>query len=396
MKILFATNQLDVGGIETNLVRLTASLSKRGHQIVTATSGGRLIQSYLAAGGTHHAVDFSLRPDRIRAGIEHLADVIRSERPDVIHAFSASTTPIAWLARRRSRPASRCPLIASVMGLKNAPDESTFVTYLRAYLVTLGADRVVVIAPAIEKALSRLPVRRSRMVHLPVVGVPVPPKVDKAGTRLSLSDELGISSDGPLVMTMGNLEPRNSHELFIQAASIVLGHFPGATFLVIGGGPLHERLQRLIDDRDLASRVRLVGERTDGPELLAAADVYVRPGVVEGFAGITVLEAQAASVPVVSFETEDVKLAIEHGQTGVLVKNGDVAALASTIVSLLKDPEHSRVMATEGREHVKRVFSIDAVTGRLESLYRSEVALAAASGGVPPTQLDTKSSNGAL
>ena len=56
--------------------------------------------------------------------------------------------------------------------------------------------------------------------------------------------------------------------------------------------------------------------RDDVERILAATDVYVRPGVVEGFIGITVLEAQALGVPVVSFRTDDVQLAVEGHDVG--------------------------------------------------------------------------------
>ena len=69
--------------------------------------------------------------------------------------------------------------------------------------------------------------------------------------------------------------------------------------------------------------------------LLSATDVYVKPGVVEGFIGITVLEALGLAKPVVAFETEDVKLALTDGETGLIVPNGDVASLAERILYLL-------------------------------------------------------------
>jgi glycogen(starch) synthase len=97
--------------------------------------------------------------------------------------------------------------------------------------------------------------------------------------------------------------------------------------------------------------------------------VCVRPGVVEGFIGITVLEAQALGVPVLSFDTEDVRLAITDGETGLLVPRGDVAALAAAVRRLLDDPALAARIAQCGRAHVERTYALPAVVSRLEQLY---------------------------
>lgn len=102
---------------------------------------------------------------------------------------------------------------------------------------------------------------------------------------------------------------------------------------------------------------------------MAATDVYVKPGVVEGFIGVTVLEALALARPVVAFETEDVKEAIQHGATGLLVPRGDAAALAQAIVRLLKDPGRARQLGEEGQKLVRAKFDFRKLVGRLEEIY---------------------------
>lgn len=374
MKILFVTNQLQVGGIETNLVRLAREFTARGHSVVAATAGGKLVDDFEAAGGTHHVMNFSLHPRSIRRSVADLRAVIEREQPALVHAFSASTAPPAWLALRALSMRSRVPLITSVMGLKISPDEARSLTYLRAYLITVGADRIVVIAPAIGDVLGRLPISRKRLVHLPVVGVPIPVDLgDRPVRRAAARQELQIDPDRPVVITMGNLEPRKSHELFIRAACKALDERPDTLFLVVGGGPLKEQLQQEIDASAYQQSIKLLDERTDGPDIIQAADVYVRPGVVEGFVGITVLEAQSTGIPVVSFETEDVKLAITDRETGSLVRNGDVDELASAINELLADDDLARDLVLRARAHVQETFSIEAVVDGLENLYRREL-----------------------
>lgn len=374
MKILFLTNVLDIGGIEKNIVRLAQELG-RDHEVVVVSAGGTLQPELLKAGARHHLLPLKAPPRAILATARALKALIREEKPDVIHSFSGSASIALFVARRLLPGGLGVPTVSSAMGLKNSPDESSFLTWARAYATTLAADRVIMIAPAIRAVLRRTPVRRSRLVDLPVVGVPMPDDPDESRRRREeLRGELGIEDSTLLVMTMGNLEPRKSHELFIRAAARALASVPGSVFAVIGGGPLEDALRAEIDHMGHGAQIRLLGERKEGPGLLAAADIYVRPGVVEGFVGITVLEAQAVGVPVVAFETEDVKLAIEHGETGILVPNGDVSALADALVALARDSNARARLGEAGFRHVEKTFSVEAVASGLVDLYSALVA----------------------
>ena len=367
MKILYVTNQLAMGGIEINLVRLARALSARGHEVIAAAGPGSLVRRFEEAGGRHFSVDLT-RLVASHTDIVTLRRLIASEMPDVVHVMSASSA----VAVRRAllRTPGHPPIVSSIMGLANAPDESRLVVLLRAWLTTLGADRLILIAPSFERLARWLPVRRRRIVSGVVVGVEQydadisdPKRGQHTRTRLGVPD--GV----PLVITVGALEVRNRHDLFVHAAAKVLQSEPSVHFLIVGGGRLEERLRQEIDRLGIGHRVRLVGERHDVDRILAASDVCVRPGLVEGFVGITVLEAQMLAIPVVSFATGDVRMAIEDGVTGMLARNGDPTSLAEAVLRLLSDPEEARAIGIAGYRAVMQRFEIGSVARRLESQY---------------------------
>lgn len=372
MKILFVTNSLEMGGIETNLVRLTKALTQRGCDVLAATGGGSLEAAFSEAGGRHHRV--GLTPHQFPSSVRRIAHVIRDEAPDVIHAFSApaavavTSSRLLWGRRRRQFPLR----VSSVMGLQSAPDEHSFMTRVRVLATCFGSKKIIVIAPSIGDVIATLPIATSRLVFQPVVGVETPVNVSTehfASARALLS----LDPLEQMVLTIGNLEPRKSHELFVRAAAQVAAKRPNVRFFIAGAGPLRHQLEGHIRSLGLQERVVLLGERKDIDNLLAAADVYVRPGVVEGFIGITVLEAQARGRAVVSFETEDVKLAIEDGLTGRLVPVGDTEAMAAAIQLLLDDPKERCRIGLEGQNQVTNRFSVDAVAEGLLALYRHEI-----------------------
>lgn len=376
LTVLYASNWMGTGGIETNLVLLTRELIARGHRAIVASSGGNLVPDLVAVGGRHVELPLTLQNAvQVARTATALARVVESERPDVIHTFSASTSFLTMLAATvaRARLHRWPPVISSVMGMQAGPGERFMKSYLRCYATTWGARRTLVIAPAIGEMLRRTPVRPSRLRECQVVGIDRRFALRATAERVAaLRAELGLVGRR-VVTTIGNLEPRKSHELFIAAAARLAPRFPDVTFLIVGEGSLRPMHEAQIRELGLEGTVRLLGRRADTPELLGLTTVYVKPGVVEGFAGITVLEAQLVDRPVVAFDTQDVGLAITHGKTGLIAERGNVEALADEIGDLLSDPQRAAAIARAGREHVIATFSIEAVVDQLLAQYRDVI-----------------------
>jgi glycosyltransferase involved in cell wall biosynthesis len=375
MRILFVTNSLEVGGIETNLVLLVHALAADRHEPIVAARPGALSAEVEAAGGRTHALRMRWRePRAVAADVRALRRILRAETPDVVHVFSAASNTLVRAALFGSR--AQPPVVSSVMGLKHHPGERDLTTLARTSLVVAGADRVLLIAPSIAAMARRVPFHASRMVEAPVVGVDVPGlQRDAAGVdRGTYRRSIGVPPDTFLISTIGALAPRKSHELFVRAAAHTLEREPGTHFVIAGEGGLRPHLEHEIRRLGVAEHVHLLGVRRDVGALLAASDVYVKPGVVEGFVGITVLEAQAVGTPVVAFTTVDVQLAIEHERTGLLVPPGDSAALGAAIAALLADPDRRERIARAAEEHVGETFGIAGIARRLVETYRTLVA----------------------
>ena len=356
MRVLFVCNWVRVGGLETNLVLLTRELTRRGHEILIASPGGELQQSLEDAGGGHFELPIGRGAQReVLRTARRLARLIRDERVDLVHVFSATTAVLLKLASffARARGHRWPPVVSSVMGLDDSPNDVAAKAYIKCFATTIGADRTLIISPAIGKIISRLPVRASRVRECPVVGVDVQRLADSA----------------TLARVAAVLHPRKSHELFIQAAAIVVARAPQARFFIAGTGSPQTDLEAEIERLELRGKVTLLGQRADIAELIGATEVYVKPGVVEGFVGITVLEAQSIGTPVVAFDTVDVRLAITDGATGLIVPKNDVSALAGAITRLFDDHALASQMSAAGKTMVRDKFSIGAVVDRLATEY---------------------------
>ena len=370
MRLLFVTNSLDVGGIETSICRLTTELTQRGHTVTVASQDGVLTDSVRLAGGGTASLDLKLgSPLRVVRDVLYLRRLIAREA-DVVHVFAAKVAILLRVAVLTTRRSRRPPIVSSLMGLQASPEEPVWKSRLRGYMTLVGADVVVVTSPAIGKLIAGLRRKPRQIVEASVVGVEVPEALSpERGSFLRSS--LGMTDADRAVLTIGRLDPGKSHDLFIRGAAVVASRIPAVRFFVVGGGALESDLSDLIEVLGVAGCVHLLGERDDVTDLLSITDICVRPGIVEGFVGVTVLEAQAQKVPVVSFDTQDVRPAITDGESGLLVPLGDVDGLANAIVRLLEDPDLAASIGLAGHSQFMKRFWIDSIVTNLLEIYVS-------------------------
>lgn len=368
LRIAYVTDLMAVGGIETNLVVLGEHLRRRGHDVVVVSSGGALEAELRQRDIRHIRLPVALRhPVGLVRAARRFTSLVTRERIDIVHAMSAAGNLVAAAVPRYR--VDGCRFVSSPMGLQNSDSEIAFVTTLRNRLLTLRADRVLVISQEIGRAVRSLGVSAERIRERAVVGVDLRQLSPRPDARQVIRAGFDIPQDAFLVVTVGALHKRKRHDLFLRAARIVLDAEPAARFLIVGEGAERSALEAQSSHLGLGNALTLTGLRRDVHDLIAASDVYVKPGIVEGFIGITVLEAQAAGRPTVAFDTSDVHAAIADRETGLLAANGDPGALAAAILELRRDPVLAEHVSSCGRRHVEERFAMEVVAAGLELEY---------------------------
>src|SRR5712692_10989896 len=370
MRILLAAKTMGVGGLERIVVGLARELQSRGHNVWVVSSGGNLVDELQRAGTTHVRAPLEITsPIGVAQAARLIRRLIVDYHIDLVHSFSA-TASLAINLALRGRASNGVRLVSSPMGLQNSPRELPVTTWLRNWFLALGAEQILVISPEIRRHLRRVGAPDQALVDFNFVGLDIDAFQPSPDDYLSVRREFGFPPEALVISTIGALHPRKSHELFVQAAVAVSSVEPRARFLVIGEGELRSELELLARAKGLAERLQFTGVRGDVARLLSATDVYVKPGVVEGFIGITVLEALGLGKPVVAFETEDVKLALTDGETGLIARNGDVASLAERIVYLLRNQSVGNALGVAGQQVVLQRFDFGVLAGRLEEFYQ--------------------------
>lgn len=175
----------------------------------------------------------------------------------------------------------------------------------------------------------------------------------------------------PLLLSVGRLQPWKGVDVAIEALALI----PDAMLLVAGDGEARPALQALAERRGVIERVMFWGNvaRESLPRFYGAADVFLATSVASETFGITVVEAQACGLPVITTTFGGFPEVVDAGQTGLLVPPNDHVALANAIRSLLDDPNRRAVMAAAAPAWAAQ-FAWPAVVERVEEAYRMVLA----------------------
>ncbi|MEZ5184406.1 MAG: glycosyltransferase [Candidatus Nanopelagicales bacterium] len=169
----------------------------------------------------------------------------------------------------------------------------------------------------------------------------------------------------PLVGMVARLAPEKAPTDFLATAAAL----PGATFALIGDGPMRQDLERRA-----SPNVTFTGFRDDMPGVYAGLDVLVQPSYREGMP-MTILEAMASGVAVVATRVGAAADVIEDGRTGLLVEPADVAALTEAVRRLIDDPGEREAIGKAARAAVAREFTVEAMAQRYAEQYRRLLAV---------------------
>jgi glycosyltransferase involved in cell wall biosynthesis len=220
-------------------------------------------------------------------------------------------------------------------------------------------------------------VLRERGSAVPVSAVPN--SIDLArftpGSASEARERIGLTTARFVILMMANLAAHKGQVTALRALSRLKSReLPVECWLVgedrSAGREYEQELRTLCSHLGLDDCVRFLGFRSDAPELLRAADVFLLPSTHEGLP-LSVLEAQAAGIPVVGSTIPGITEVVDDGRTGFIVPADDDAGYAARIQTLLEQPELRRNITTAAAETVAREHSWPMLEDRMFEIYRS-------------------------
>lgn len=355
MKILHVEAGKHLYGGARQVLYIVEGLAARGVDNLLACPAGSEMSRQQPAGA--RVLPMKMGGDGDIGLVLRLARLIRAEQPDLVHLHSRRGAD-TW-----GGLAAKLAGVPCVLSRRVDNPESRWAVALKYRLY----DHVITISEGIRQVLlsEGLAPQKVSCVRSAVDAAPYLPPVDRAAFRA----EFGLPPDALVAGVVAQLIPRKGHRYLLSALPGLLERHPALQVLIFGQGPLEAELRAEVEFRHLAAAVRFTGFRHDLPRWLGGLDMLIHPADMEGL-GVSLLQASAAGVPIVTSRAGGLPEAVQDGVTGILCPPGDVAALAAAIDRLAGDAALRTRFGAAGRARILAEFSIDAMVDGNLAIYR--------------------------
>lgn len=374
MKVLYLIDTLEIGGTEQSILEIARHLTSTTALLGHVYTGDTLRRAYDAAGIPVIGLGINSNYGFARA-ISAVRRLIHDHKPDLLHVNLFRAGVIGRLAGWLERTPVIDSFVSDSYGqgrVKGLPlkrraklSAVRLADAMTARLVTHFVSNSNAVARSNASVLG-VDYSRITVIHRGRD----PRHYERASVVPSvLHDAEGYPLAGPILLNVGRLVESKGQADLLRAFTIVCDRFPSAHLMIAGEGPFRAELAKLSVDLGIEGKVSFLGQRSDIPGLLAAADVFVFPSHVEGHSG-ALIEAMFSGIPVVATDIPENRESVEHHKTALLVppRNSDV--LAETVLTMLDQPHDAVRMAANARQVAMERFDIRLIAKQYEELYR--------------------------
>ncbi|MBI3627232.1 MAG: glycosyltransferase [Candidatus Sungbacteria bacterium] len=376
--IVFAITKGTWGGAQRYVFTLASHFGGRKNQISVVLGEWGLLANQLQEKNirveTIGGLERDIRSSEYRV-FTKIYQVLKTLRPDVLHANSAKMAGLGALAGRMLG-VSR--IIVTVHGwtfLEDRPRWQKIIIWFFSWITSLLAHKTIVITkcdfvigkqmPFVGKKIHYIPIGVNPELYLPFL--------DREGARKELQTiinqrygaEITALSDEVWIGANGELTKNKDYETLLEAAANVKGMFK---LIIIGDGEEQEILTHIVDQLKLNQRVFFAGFVPDAARLIRAFNIFSMSSIKEGLP-YAILEAGLAGVPVVATKVGGIPDIIRSGENGILTNPKDPKSFASAIDKLLEDSSLREKYGAALYETVARDFSLQTMLEKTRAVY---------------------------
>ncbi len=375
--------RLNIGGPAIQAITLTSRLRPLGYETLlirgTEASHEGSMDDLAEAQDVHPlhvpAMRRELNPGDARA-FGNLVRALRRFRPHIVHTHAAKAGALGRAAALLAG-SPRPPLLVhtyhghSLEGYFSPRKAAIFLRLERA--LAPRTAQLVAVSDEVRADLVRLGVAERERIDVVPLGFDLEPfGVDgdeRARRAAAVREQIGVPGGVPLVTLVARLVPIKRVDRFLEVATRVARQRPDAHFAIVGDGELRDRVQGLPAAGALQDRLHWAGFRRDIPDVCFASDVVALTSDNEG-TPVSLIEAQAAAVPVVSTRVGGAATVVRDGESGRLVATEDLDGFAEAVLDVLADRDGAAAMGEAGRRHVRATFSLDRLVRDVDGMYR--------------------------
>lgn len=349
---------LDIGGLEKMVLELAGRLdTKRFQTHVVCLSDPGTLAARFEAGGIPVTALASQRLGRV-GSLVRLARILRDLKPHILHTHN----PTPHFRGALTSLAAHVPVLVHTKHGRNYTDQPR--TLAANWFASCLSDCIVCVSDDAAEVALRLEKVSARKIQ-----------VIRNGVDVSAFPAQGRSLSGRTASAIhvGRLNFIKDQRSLLRATRLVVDQERAFQLSIVGDGPDRQHLETLCERLSLREHVHFLGFRDDVREFLAQADMFVLASISEGIS-LTLLEAMAASLPVVATRVGGNPEVVIDQVTGLLVPPEAPEALAEAMLKLVREADLARRMGSRGRTRAQEEFDIRRVVGRYEALYLSLLA----------------------
>jgi glycosyltransferase involved in cell wall biosynthesis len=371
-KILFVIDGLEFGGGERTFLQLIEGLPSDFYEIRVATNPeGEFCKVLTEMERVVVPLDLG---NRINFhNIRNLSEIIREKKIDIVHSQGARADFFARMAARKLKPKIKVintvamPVMGYDVGVLRKGIYRFFDWFSERY-----TDRFIVVSEALKETLIthyRISPYKAIKIYNGIELSEYHP--DDSGEHFKrIRKELNIGEDTPVIGAVGRMVWQKGFEYLVESIPEIIQACPSSKILIVGDGPLREKLETFSKERRIKDNVIFAGFRSDIKEILSAVDIFAVPSLLEGFPMVT-LEAMAMAKPIIATGIDGITEQITDGVDGILVPPKDPSALAEAVIRVLNDKERARNMGSSARKKVEEEFSVEKMVAKTEDVYMS-------------------------
>jgi len=308
--------------------------------------------------------------------VREIKEYIRQDAVDVVHTHGYKADLYGYLAARSMEK----PIVATchnwldgtmALGIYNRLDRMA----LRRF------HAIAAVSDAVREQLveSGVPAGKIQTIANGIDVQAFERAVSTAGMPASADKVIGV---------VARLDLKKGFQYLFEAVRELVHAFPGIRVVITGEGPDRGAVARMIVRNGLENWVVLAGQQSNMAAIYAAMDIFVLPSLDEGLP-MTVLEAMAASRPVIATRVGAVPGVVRDQETGLLVDPADAAGLRHALARLLADAELCRRLGAQGHEWVRLNYTAEAMASRYRQMYDAALGRQPALASAPPRTLDS-------
>jgi glycosyltransferase involved in cell wall biosynthesis len=293
-----------------------------------------------------------------------LKNILQTEKPDILHCHRHSASIFGVLAGITEK----IRVISHVHGLHRTRSLQRRFTN---WFILRRIDKIITVSESVRHDVieTNWALDTSKVVTV------------KNCIDLTMIDDIKISktdarrklgiSDRVVFGTVGRLVPTKGQTYLIEAFSRIQEKIPDSRLMIVGDGPLLNKLTKQAEELKISSKVFFTGYRDDVLEIIRGIDVFVLPSLAEGLS-IALLEAMASRLPIIASNVGGIPEVFSDSHCGRLVPPKDVAALTAAMIEIdMLDDDQKRGLGKEGRKKIEEEFTADVMVRQIQEIYES-------------------------